>query len=77
MNSGIAINGVGVVGGFGYGIGALDLALKQPERFTENVTIQTSDGPHTVPVYLADTSQLTNYLPKSTSNYLLEEWIAV
>ncbi len=64
MNSGIAINGVGVVGGFGYGISALGLALKRPERFTENVTIQTSDGPHTVPVYLADTSQLTNYLPK-------------
>jgi 3-oxoacyl-[acyl-carrier-protein] synthase II len=58
------IRGIGVVGGFGSGIGALESASRSaaPERGT--VEMESSSGLIEVPALLADTTELAQYISK-------------
>jgi 3-oxoacyl-[acyl-carrier-protein] synthase II len=58
----IAIQGVGVVGGFGFGLESLNAALSHKGPQIQHVQVKTSNGPCEMPVYLADTSRLENYI---------------
>lgn len=59
-----AIEGIGVVGGFGCGIDDLKQALAVGKRLRQSVRIPTENGEVTVPALLADTASLENYVPK-------------
>ena len=60
----IAIQGVGVVGGFGSGLESLSAALSNKGPQTQHVQVKTAQGPCGMPVYLADTSRLEDFLNK-------------
>ncbi len=58
----IAIQGVGVVGGFGYGLEELNNTLSNKTLRTQHVQVKTSNGNCQIPVYLADTARLEDFL---------------
>jgi 3-oxoacyl-[acyl-carrier-protein] synthase II len=60
----IAIQGVGVVGGFGSGLEALSAALSNKGPQIEHVQVKTANGLCEMPAYLADTSMLENFINK-------------
>ncbi len=60
----LAINGIGAVGGFGCGTDALASALDSGRCEPGRVTIKTTRGPVEMPVYLADTSRLEDFVNK-------------
>ena len=58
-----AICGIGVVGGFGNGLPALEKALDGARVATTDVSIPTREGPLRVPCLMADTAPLADYVP--------------
>ena len=58
-----AICGIGVVGGFGNGLPALEKALDGAGVATTDVSIPTREGPIWVPCLTADTAPLADYIP--------------
>ncbi len=60
----LAINGIGVVGGFGCGTGALASALQRGRCEPAKTTIKTTGGPVEMSAYLADTSRLEDFVNK-------------
>ena len=60
----LAIQGIGVVGGFGNGIEALETALIQKKHRTQSVSIKTAQGPREMPAFLADTARLEDFINK-------------
>jgi 3-oxoacyl-[acyl-carrier-protein] synthase II len=60
----LAIQGIGVVGGFGSGIEALETALINKKYQPQSVSIKTAQGPREMPAFLADTSKLEDFLNK-------------
>jgi 3-oxoacyl-[acyl-carrier-protein] synthase II len=60
----IAIQGVGVVGGFGSGLESLSAALSNKAPETQHVQVKTVNGPCEMPIYLADTSRLEDFINK-------------
>ncbi len=62
----IAINGVGVVGGFGCGITALDTALGNQKTDITEAAFETSHEKAWIPAYLADTAPLETFVPKKS-----------
>jgi 3-oxoacyl-[acyl-carrier-protein] synthase II len=60
----LAIQGVGVVGGFGSGLEALETALIQKKVRTQSVSIKTAQGLQEMPAFLADTTRLEDFLNK-------------
>jgi 3-oxoacyl-[acyl-carrier-protein] synthase II len=60
----IAIQGVGVAGGFGSGLESLSAALSNKGPHIQRVQVKTSNGPCEMPAYLADTSRLDDFLNK-------------
>jgi 3-oxoacyl-[acyl-carrier-protein] synthase II len=60
----IAIQGVGVAGGFGVGLESLEAALSNKGVQMQHVQVKTANGPCEMPVYLADTSRLEDFLNK-------------
>jgi 3-oxoacyl-[acyl-carrier-protein] synthase II len=58
----IVIQGVGVVGGFGSGLESLSAALSNKAPETQHVQVKTINGPYEMPVYLADTSRLEDFI---------------
>ena len=59
----VAICGIGVVGGFGNGLPALEKALDGAHVPTMDVSIPTREGPLRVPCLTADTGPLADYVP--------------
>lgn len=64
MNVRIAIDGIGVAGGFGIGVEALLKAMTTGRVTPSNVVVPTADGPIEAPVFLADTSPIEGYLSR-------------
>jgi 3-oxoacyl-[acyl-carrier-protein] synthase II len=60
----IAIQGIGVVGGFGSGIEALETGLITKKCRTQSVSIKTAQGPREMPAFLADTTKLEDFISK-------------
>lgn len=60
----IAVQGIGLVGGFGNGIHDFRRALKQGKSPLSKVYIDTASGSLTVPALLADTANITSYISK-------------
>jgi 3-oxoacyl-[acyl-carrier-protein] synthase II len=60
----LAIQGIGVVGGFGCGIEALRAALIDQKCQAQSVSIKTAQGPREMPAFLADTAKLDDFLNK-------------
>ncbi len=60
----LVIQGIGVLGGFGCGIEALRTALIDRKYRTQSVSIKTAQGPREMPVFLADTVKLDDFLSK-------------
>jgi len=60
----VAIQGVGVVGGFGSGLESLSAALSSKGTHIQHVQVKTANGPCEMPVYLADTARLEEFLNK-------------
>ena len=60
----ICIKGIGVVGGFGCGIEALEQAVTERTCLAGKVTMPSSQGEIAVPALLADTSVLSKYVDK-------------
>ena len=60
----ITIKGIGVVGGFGTGISALQHSLTSCENRVQSVSLDTSDGQINVPALLADTTSIQAYVDK-------------
>jgi 3-oxoacyl-[acyl-carrier-protein] synthase II len=60
----VAIQGVGVVGGFGSGLESLSTALSSKGAHIQHVQVKTANGPCEMPVYLADTARLEGFLNK-------------
>jgi 3-oxoacyl-[acyl-carrier-protein] synthase II len=60
----ICIKGIGVVGGFGCGIKALEQAVAGRACLPGKVAMPSSQGDIEVPALLADTAVLTNYVDK-------------
>lgn len=60
----IAVEGIGVVGGFGCGIECLMSAISQARSPIHHVQIKTSAGPRDMPVLLAETSKLDDFVNK-------------
>ncbi len=60
----IAVEGIGVVGGFGCGIDPLISAISQGSSPIQHVQIKTSTGPRDIPVMLAETSKLDDFVNK-------------
>ena len=58
-----AICGIGVVGGFGNGLSALEKALDGTRVTPTDVSIPTREGPIRVPCLTADTGPLADYVP--------------
>lgn len=58
----IAIQGVGVVGGFGSGLEELSNTLSYKKPRTQHVQVKTSNGLRHMPAYLADTARLEDFL---------------
>lgn len=64
MNVCIAIDGIGLVGGFGTGVEALLKAMTTGRVPPSNVVVPTADGPIGTPVFLANTSHIEHYLSR-------------
>ncbi len=60
----LAIQGVGVLGGFGCGIEALQTALIEQACRAQRVSIKTPQGPKEIPAFLADTVKLEDFVNK-------------
>lgn len=60
----LAINGIGAVGGFGCGTDALASALHSGRCEPGRAAVKTTRGPVEIPVYLADTSRLEDFVNK-------------
>jgi 3-oxoacyl-[acyl-carrier-protein] synthase II len=58
-----AIYGIGVVGGFGNGLSALEKALAGARVAATDISIPTRKGPIQVPCLAADTGPLADYVP--------------
>ena len=58
-----AIFGIGVVGGFGNGLPALEKVLAGARVATTDISIPTREGPVRVPCLTADTGPLVDYVP--------------
>lgn len=58
------VRGIGVVGGFGNGVDALQAALRTGPPECGAVEMESSAGPIEVPALLADTAELSRYLSK-------------
>jgi 3-oxoacyl-[acyl-carrier-protein] synthase II len=61
----IGIKGIGVLGGFGCGLSALAQALDTGHVPHRQVTLNTARGELEVPALLADTSPLTDFIPRN------------
>lgn len=59
-----SIKGIGVVGGFGCGLGALQTALATGKSGKKTVQVKTAEGPMSMPAYLADTSRLNDFVDR-------------
>lgn len=62
----MAINGIGALGGFGYGMDALEQALMGAPPPGRWVDFDTTQGPVHVPGLLADTGPLADFVPTRT-----------
>jgi 3-oxoacyl-[acyl-carrier-protein] synthase II len=60
----LAIQGVGVVGGFGCGIEALSHVLATQESRPQSVSIKTAKGMRQMPAFLADTARIEDFVDK-------------
>lgn len=60
----VAINGIGALGGFGYGMTALEASLSGSPPAGQWVDFDTTRGAVHVPGLLADTEPLAAYIPK-------------
>ena len=60
----IAIQGIGVTGGFGSGLESLNTMLSNKGPQIQRVEVKTANGPCEMPAYLADTSKLEDFLNK-------------
>ena len=60
----ITIKGIGAVGGFGNGVSALQHSLATGRSHIQDVSLETSNGPISVPALLADTTSIQNYVGK-------------
>lgn len=60
----VSIKGIGVVGGFGYGLTDLENALCHRPPTPQAITLETSNGPIEVPALLAETTHLEDFVPK-------------
>ena len=61
--TGVFICGIGVVGGFGSGVSALEKALAGDRPQPEMVSIPAREGEIRVPCLLADTGRLAEFMP--------------
>jgi len=59
----VAVSGVGVVGGFGCGISALEASLASGETAPGSKPVHTGGGEVQLPVFLASTAPLDRFLP--------------
>jgi hypothetical protein len=57
----LAIQGVGVVGGFGCGIEALRTALINQKVQGQSVSVKTDQGSREMTAFLADTAKLEDF----------------
>jgi 3-oxoacyl-[acyl-carrier-protein] synthase II len=62
----IAVQGIGVVGGFGCGVDALGRALAEGGVQPGSVTLPMAAGPVEMPAFLADTAPLKDFIPVRT-----------
>lgn len=62
----MAIKGIGVVGGFGTGVEALEAALKEGAVVPATLEIPTAERTVQIPAFRADTSGLDQFVPKRT-----------
>lgn len=60
----IAIDGIGVVGGFGSGVEQLEAALHNANPVPSRVVVQTDSGTDELSLYRADTSRLEEFFQK-------------
>jgi 3-oxoacyl-[acyl-carrier-protein] synthase II len=60
----LAIEGIGVVGGFGCGMESLAAAISSGGSPMQNVSIKTTLGPCDMPAFLAETSKLDDFVNK-------------
>ena len=60
----IAIQGIGVAGGFGCGAVPLRRALLSGESKPQNILLEAESHNHEFPVYLCDTSRLADFVNK-------------
>jgi len=60
----LSIQGVGVVGGFGCGVEALNHALANRESRAQSVSVKTAQGLRQMAAFLADTSKLEDFVNK-------------
>ncbi|HEX2965638.1 MAG TPA: beta-ketoacyl synthase N-terminal-like domain-containing protein [Syntrophorhabdaceae bacterium] len=59
-----SIQGIGVVGGFGCGLGALHGVLSGGRTEKRTVQVKTVEGSKNMPVFLADTSHLNDFVDR-------------
>ncbi len=60
----ISVQGIGIVGGFGCGVVEFKDVLSSGECRPSTTIITTNGKEHETPVFLADTSGLTDFIPK-------------
>lgn len=60
----VAIQGIGLVGGFGSGAEELLSALQGRSIVPSQVSVETDEGPRQLPLYRADTSRLEEFFKK-------------
>ena len=60
----LAIQGVGILGGFGCGMEALKTSLINQTCRPQSVSIKTAQGPREQPAFLAKTDELDNFVNK-------------
>lgn len=60
----VSIKGIGVLGGFGCGIGDLNKALITGKSSSTTMVIKTTDGDIEVPAFLANTDRLKSFVNK-------------
>ncbi len=65
-DSRIVIGGVGVAGGFGCGVAALEQALRGGEVRPGRMTLPMPDGPVEIPAFMSDTTPLKDFIPLRT-----------
>lgn len=60
----LAVKGIGVVGGFGAGVGALEAALRDGAATLGHLDVPVAQGSVRMPAYRADTAALEQFVPK-------------